>query len=130
MYPIRWSEGLWALLVLVAAATMACGLADTFTFLVEPPTYPVGHRLVLLGALGFACAAVWVWLRGGALWVKVLTALPAVVVGGLALQFEDGWGWLPGLFLIPAALAAMLSHLRHPAVGLQRTAAASPSEHH
>ena len=27
MYRIRWNEGLWALLVLVAAAMMACGLA-------------------------------------------------------------------------------------------------------
>ena len=56
-------EGAWALLVVLAAATMACGLADVFTFLVEPPTYAVGHRLVLLGALGFAAAAVWALMR-------------------------------------------------------------------
>ncbi|WP_156380162.1 hypothetical protein [Arthrobacter sp. Soil762] len=77
MNRIRWAEGAWALLVLLAAVMMACGLADAFTFLVEPPTYPVGHRLVLLGALGFAAAAVWAWLRPVPRWVTVLTALPA-----------------------------------------------------
>ncbi|GAA1776815.1 hypothetical protein GCM10009712_25820 [Pseudarthrobacter sulfonivorans] len=112
---IRWREGLWALLVLVAAALMACGLADVFSFLIEPPTYPVGHRLVLLGSLAFAGAAVWSWLRQGPRWVSVLTGLPAVVVGGLALQFEDGgWGVLTGYFLIPAALIAMLVELLNP----------------
>jgi hypothetical protein len=116
MSRIRWAEGAWALLVLLGAVLMACGLADTFTFIVAPPTYAVGHRLVLLGSLGFAGAAVWSWLRRGPLWVTVLTALPAVVVGRLALQFEDGgWGLLTGFFLIPAALAAMLAHLLHPA---------------
>jgi hypothetical protein len=115
MYRIRWSELAWALLVLMAAATMACGLADVFTFIVEPPTYPVGHRLVLFGALGFAVAAGWASLRPAPRWVTVLTALPAVVIGGLALQFEDGgWGVIAGIFLIPAALVAMLVHLRHP----------------
>ena len=116
MNRIRWSEGIWALLVLVAAAMMACGLADAFTFIVEPPTYPVGHRLVLFGALGFAGAAVWASLRRAPQWVSVLTALPAVVVGGLALQFEDGgWGVVAGFFLIPAALAATLVELLSPA---------------
>ncbi|MCP9001955.1 hypothetical protein NFC73_19820 [Pseudarthrobacter sp. RMG13] len=115
MYRIRWAEGVWALLVLLAAAMMACGLADAFTFIVAAATYPVGHRLVLLGALGFAGAAVWAWLRPARRWVRVLTALPAVVVGGLALQFEDGgWGVLAGLVLIPAAVFAMLAHLRRP----------------
>jgi hypothetical protein len=115
MYGIRWTEGSWALLVLLAAATMACGLADAFTFFVEPPTYPVGHRLVLLGAIAFAAASAWAWLRGSPRWVAVLTGLPAVVVGGLALQFEDGgWGWVTGLFLIPAALIAMLLDLLYP----------------
>ena len=92
MIRIRWNEGLWAVLVLVSAATMACGLADAFTFIVESPTYSVGHRLVLLGALGFAAAAVWAWLRPAPRWVTVLTVLPAVVVGGLALQFEMATG--------------------------------------
>ena len=116
MYRIRWAEGAWALLVLLAAAMMACGLADAFTFIVEPPTYPVGHRLVLFGALGFAGAAVWASLRRAPRWVSVLTALPAVVVGGLALQFEDGgWGVVAGFFLIPAALTAMLVDVLHPA---------------
>lgn len=120
MNRIRWAEGAWALLVLLAAVMMACGLADAFTFLVEPPTYPVGHRLVLLGALGFAAAAVWAGLRPVPRWVTVLTALPAVVVGGLALQFEDGgWGVLAGLSLIPAALIAMLADLRNPYDGGQ-----------
>jgi hypothetical protein len=112
---IRWTEGAWGLLVLLAAVLMACGLAGTFTFIVEPPTYPVAHRLVLLGAIVFAAAAVWAWLRGSPRWVAVLTGLPAVVVGGLALQFEDGgWGWLTGMFLIPAAVIAMLLDLIYP----------------
>ncbi|MGO4189910.1 hypothetical protein [Pseudarthrobacter sp. TAF60_1] len=112
---IRWRVGLWGLLVLVAAVLMACGLADVFTFLVEPPTYPVGHRLVLLGSFAFASAAVWSWLRQAPRWVSVLTGLPAVVVGGLALQFDDGgWGVLAGYFLIPVALIAMLVELLNP----------------
>lgn len=49
-YLIRWREGAWALLVLLAAVLIACGLADAFTFIVQPPSYPVGHRLVLMGA--------------------------------------------------------------------------------
>lgn len=112
---IRWREGLWALLVLVAAALMACGLADVFSFLIEPPTYAVGHRLVLLGSIAFAGAAVWSWLRQAPRWVSVLTGMPGVVVGGLALQFEDGGlGVLIGYFLIPAALIAMLVELLSP----------------
>jgi peptidoglycan/LPS O-acetylase OafA/YrhL len=112
---VRWREGLWALLVLVAAALMACGLADVFSFLIEPPTYPVGHRLVLFGSLAFAGAAVWSWLRQAPRWVSVLTGLPGAVVGGLALQLEDGGlGVLTGYFLIPAALIAMLVELLNP----------------
>jgi hypothetical protein len=115
MRRIRWTEGSWALLVLLAAAMMACGLADAFSFFVEPPTYPVGHRLVLLGAIAFAAASVWAWFRGSPRWVAVLTGLPAVVIGGLALQFEDGgWGVVAGLFLIPAAVIAMLLDLMFP----------------
>jgi peptidoglycan/LPS O-acetylase OafA/YrhL len=118
---IRWREGLWAMLVLVAAAVIACGLADVFTFLIEPATYAVGHRLVLLGSVAFAGAALWAWLRRGRRWVTVLTALPAVVVGGLALQFDDGtWGVLAGYFLIPAALVAMLVELISPYAGGRR----------
>lgn len=128
MHRIRWNEGLGALLVLLAAAMMACGLADAFTFIVEPPTYPVGHRMVLLGALAFAVAAVWARLRGRPVWVSVLTGLPAVVVGGLALQFEDGgWGVLTGYFLIPAAVIAMLVDLISPYdAGLAATAEFPP----
>ncbi|MET3719851.1 MULTISPECIES: hypothetical protein [unclassified Arthrobacter] len=101
--------------MLGAAAVMACGLADAFTFLIESPTYAVGHRLVLLGSLAFAGAAVWARLLGRPFWVSVLTGLPAVAVGGLALQFEDGsWGALTGFFLIPAALIAMLGNLISP----------------
>lgn len=115
MMRIRWSEGSWALLVLLAAAMTACGLADAFTFIVEPPSYPVGHRLVLLGAIAFAAASAWAWLRGSPRWVVLLTGLPAVVIGGLALQFEDGgWGVLAGLLLIPAAVIAMLQDLIYP----------------
>jgi uncharacterized protein (DUF983 family) len=112
---IRWREGLWALLVLVAAALMACGLAGVFTILAERPTYPVGHRLVLLGALAFAGAAVRSWLRQAPRWVSLLTGLPALVVGGLALQFaEEVLGVLAGFLLIPAALIAMLVELLNP----------------
>lgn len=115
MYLIRWNDGLWALLVLLAGAVMACGLADVFTFVIEPPTYPVGHRLVLLSALAFAGAAAWAAVQGRPRCVVIFTALPAVVIGGLALQFEDGaWGVLAGIFLVPAALIAMLLDVLSP----------------
>jgi hypothetical protein len=121
MRRIRWTEGSWALLVLLAAVIMACGLADALSFLGEPPTYPVGHRLVLLGAMAFAAASVWAWFRGSPRWVAVLAGLPGVVIGGLALQFEDGgWGVLAGIFLIPAAVTAMLLDLIYPWGGARR----------
>ncbi|ALV41931.1 MULTISPECIES: hypothetical protein [Pseudarthrobacter] len=85
-----WNEGLWALLVLLAAAMMACGLAASFNFIVRSPTHAVGHRLVLLGALAFAATAVWARLRGRPIWGSVLTGLRAVVVGGLAYELPDG----------------------------------------
>ena len=59
---VRWKVGLWALLVLLAAALMACGLADSFSFIGRSPTYFEGHRMVLLGALAFGrrqCGRPW-----------------------------------------------------------------------
>jgi hypothetical protein len=51
------------------------------------------------------------WAEG----VWALLVLLAAVIGGPALQFEDGgWGWLTGIFLIPAAVTAMLVDLLAP----------------
>jgi hypothetical protein len=47
--------------------------------------------------------------------VSILTALPAVVVGGLSAEMPDGlYAHLAGLFLVPAALSAMLADLLFP----------------
>jgi hypothetical protein len=49
--------------------------------------------------------------------VSVLTAPPAVVVGGLSLEFPDGLlAHLAALALIPTALSAMLAELLSPGV--------------
>ncbi|VXC17624.1 hypothetical protein ARTHRO9AX_220154 [Arthrobacter sp. 9AX] len=93
---IRWKDGLWALLVLLAASVMACGLADSFTFLVRPPTYFEGHRLVLLGAPAFAASSVWAALKGRSLRAVIATALPAVVVGGRSNCPTACFRMLPG----------------------------------
>jgi hypothetical protein len=83
--------------------------------------------LVLFGSLAFAGAAVWSWLRQAPRWVSVLTGLPGVVVGGLALQLEDGGlGVLTGYFLIPAALIAMLVELLNPYDAGQRLQQSGP----
>ena len=109
---VRWKVGLWALLVLLAAALMACGLADSFSFVGRSPTYFEGHRMVLLGSLAFGAAAEWAGMERRSLRVIVSTALPAVVVGGLAVQLPDGLlQHIAGLALIPIALLAMLVEL-------------------
>ena len=109
---VRWKVGLWALLVLLAAALMACGLADSFSFIGRSPTYFEGHRMVLLGALAFGAASVWAAMERRSLRVIVSTALPAVVVGGLAVQLPYGLlQHIAGLALIPIALLAMLVEL-------------------
>ena len=109
---VRWKVGLWALLVLLAAALMACGLADSFSFIGRSPAYFEGHRMVLLGALAFGAASVWAAMERRSLRVIVSTALPAVVVGGLAVQLPDGLlQHIAGLALIPIALLAMLVEL-------------------
>jgi hypothetical protein len=109
---VRWKVGLWALLVLLAAALMACGLADSFSFIGRSPTYFEGHRMVLLAALAFGAASVWAGMERRSLRVIVSTALPAVVVGGLAVQLPDGLlQHIAGLALIPIALLAMLVEL-------------------
>ena len=109
---IRWADGAWALLVLLAAALMACGLAMTFSFIVRTPMDAEGRGLIFLGSMAFAGSAVWAVLTRRPLWVSILTALPAVVVGGLSMEMPDGLiAHLAGLCLIPAALAAMLVEL-------------------
>ena len=106
---IRWNVGAWAVLVLVASAVMVCGLVDSFSFLGRPPSFVEGHRLVLLGALAFAVAAVWAGVMRQPLWVVIPTALPAAVVGGLAVQLPDsGFAHLAGLLLVPLAVTTML----------------------
>ncbi|QYF88468.1 hypothetical protein [Arthrobacter sp. PAMC25284] len=65
--------------------------------------------------------------------MSVLTVLPAVVVGGLSLGMPDGlYAHLAGLFLIPAALSAMLAELLSPRSSAQMTpvnlAGAGPDE--
>lgn len=101
---------------------MACGLALTFSIIVRSPWDAEGHRLILLGSLAFAGSAVWARLSGRPLWVSILTALPAVVVGGLSVEMPDGlYAHRAGLFLLPAALTAMLVDLLSP-----RTATAEP----
>ena len=112
---IRWREGFWALLVLLAAAIMACGLADTFSIIGRSPTYFEGHPFVLLGSLAFAAASVWAAVERRSLRVVISTALPAVVVGGLAVQLPDGpLQHIAGLALIPIALVAMLVEIPAP----------------
>lgn len=112
---VRWADGAWSLMVLLAAVLTACGLAETFSIIVRPPADAEGHGLILLGSVAFAGSAVWARLRGRPLWVSILTALPAVVVGGLSVEMPDGlYAHLAGLFLVPAALMAMLGDLLFP----------------
>lgn len=112
---IRWADGAWALLILLAAVVTACGLAMSFNFIVRSPTDALGHGLVFLGSTAFAGSAVWARLAGRPLWVSILTALPAVMVGGSSMEVPDGlYAHLAGLFLIPAALGAMLAELLSP----------------
>ena len=114
---VRWADGAWSLLVLLAAVLTVCGLAETFSFIVCSPTDAEGHGLIFLGSIAFAGCAVWARLKGRPLWVSILTALPAVVVGGLSMEMPDGlYAHLAGLFLVPAALSAMLAELLSPSV--------------
>lgn len=80
MLRARWADRAWALLVLLAAALMPCGLALNSSFLVLSPIEAEGHGLIFLGSLAFAGSAVWARLSGRPVWVSVLTALPMVVV--------------------------------------------------
>jgi hypothetical protein len=112
---IRWADGVWGLLVLLAAALMSCGLAMTFSIIGLSPTDAEGHGLIFLGSLAFAASAVWARLSGRPLWVSILTALTAVVVGGLDMEMPDALlAHLAAVGLIPAALSAMLVDLRSP----------------
>jgi hypothetical protein len=112
---IRWADGAWSLLVLLAAVLTASGLAMTFSIIVRSPTDAEGHGLIFLGSAVFGVSAVWARLRGRPLWVSILTALPAVVVGGLSMEMPDGlYAHLMGLFLVPAALCAMPADLLFP----------------
>jgi hypothetical protein len=112
---IRWADGAWALLVLLAAVLMTCGLAETFSFIVRSPTEAEGQGLIFLGSIAFAASAVWARLAGRPIWVSVLTALPAVVVGGLDMEMPDRLlAHLAALGLIPAALSAMLAEVLSP----------------
>jgi hypothetical protein len=114
---IRWADGVWALLVLQAAVLTSCGLAMTFSLIVRSPTEAVGQGLVFLGSVAFAVSAVWARLRGRPVWVSVLTALPAAVVGGLAMEMPDALlAHLAGLVLVPVALGAMLAEVLSPGV--------------
>lgn len=115
---IRWADGAWALLVLLAAVLTACGLAMTFSIIVRSPTDAEGHGLIFLGSVAFAGSAVWAKLTGRPLWVSILTALPALVVGGLSVEMPDGlYAHLAALGPIPAALSAMLADLLSPSTG-------------
>ncbi|MDF2049523.1 hypothetical protein [Arthrobacter sp. Cr_A7] len=90
-------------------------MADSFSFLVRPPTYVEGHRMVLLGAIAFAGASVWAALQRRSLHTIISMALPAVVVGGLAIQMPDSiLQNVVGLALIPIALAMMLLEIQAP----------------
>jgi hypothetical protein len=114
---VSWADGAWALLVLLAAALMTCGLAETFSFMVRSPTEAAGQGLIFLGSVAFAASAAWARLTGRPVWVSILTALPALVVGGLVREMPDGlYAHLAALFLIPAALSAMLAELLSPGV--------------
>ena len=115
---IRWADGAWAVLVLVAAVLTVCGLALDFSFVGRSPTEAEGRGLIFLGSIAFAGSAVWARLAGRPIWVAVLTALPALVVGGLSMEMPDGLiAHLAATGLVPAALTAMLVDLlstRHP----------------
>ncbi|MCB5291704.1 hypothetical protein [Arthrobacter sp. SO3] len=109
---VRWADGAWALLVLLAAVLMSCGLAMTFSLIVRSPTEAEGQGLIFLGSLAFGGSAVWAGLSGRPLWETILTAL---VVGGLAMEMPDGLlAHLAAMGLVPAALTSMLVDLLAP----------------
>ena len=128
---IRWADGSWSLLALLAAVLMACGLAMTFSIIVRSPTDAEGHGLIFLGSVAFGASALWARLRGRPLWVSILTALPAVVVGGLSMEMPDGlYAHLAGLFLVPASLCAMLADLLFPERPYERASFESAGSPH
>ncbi|MGO4807278.1 hypothetical protein AB4089_19400 [Arthrobacter sp. 2MCAF15] len=94
----------WAGTAAVGLILLCLGLGQKFYFASVTNAFArdrLGNTLILVGAALGLAASGWSRYRGDALWVTVMVAVPAVVIGGLNLVVGDS--------LLPhsAALAAV-----------------------
>lgn len=101
----------WAVAAAAGIVLLCLGLAQTFYFGTVTGAFErdrLGNTLILAGAVLGLSAGAWSRHRGDHLWVTVLVAAPAVVVGGLNLV--AGGSLLPhfgALAAVPFGLAAI-----------------------
>lgn len=94
----------WAVVAAVGLILLCLGLGQKFYFGSVTNAFArdrLGNTLILAGAVLGLAAAGWSRYRGDPLWVTVMVAVPAVVIGGLNLVVGDSL--LPHI----AALAAV-----------------------